>query len=139
MGHAFPVATVKIVLYQNRGVTNVPSFSRLVFGFLVSASLWAAPLPIAHIDSLTGAEGPYGESADKGVRLAIEEINQNGGIKGQPILLTSIDDRSRSDEAVTAITKAITHGKVLAVLGEIASSKTLAMAPVAQQSAVPLL
>lgn len=117
----------------------------LAIALTLAALTGAAParaedtISLAHVNSLTGAEATYGTSADNGAHLAIEEINAKGGIKGKKLVLLSLDDASKSSEAVTAITKAITKDKVIAVLGEITSSRTLAMGPIAQAAGIPLV
>ena len=47
--------------------------------------------------------------------------------------------RARPEEAQTVVTKLITKDKVVAVLGEVASSRSLAAAPVAQQNGIPMI
>jgi branched-chain amino acid transport system substrate-binding protein len=95
---------------------------------------------IGHLASMTGDTATFGVSSDEGVRLALDELNAAGGILGgRKIKVITEDDRSNSDEAKTAISKLITRDKVVAVIGEIASSRSIAAAPVAQDSQVPML
>jgi branched-chain amino acid transport system substrate-binding protein len=49
------------------------------------------------------------------------------------------DDQGRPEEAQTVVTKLITKDQVIAVLGEVASSRSLAAAPVAQQNGIPMI
>ena len=53
--------------------------------------------------------------------------------------LITIDDQGKPEEAATAITKLVTQDKVVAVLGEVASSRSFAMAPIAQQYKTPMI
>lgn len=94
---------------------------------------------IGHFASLTGDTATFGTSADEGVRLALEEINKNGGVLGKQIRLITEDDRSQSNEARAAVNKLITRDKVVALLGEIASSRSIAAAPIAQKAGIPML
>jgi branched-chain amino acid transport system substrate-binding protein len=90
--------------------------------------------------SLTGDGASFGQSSKEGAELAVEEINNaNGLLSGRRIRLLIEDDQSRPEEASSAVTKLVTQDKVVAVLGEVASRRTLAAAPVAQRYQVPLI
>lgn len=99
----------------------------------------AQEIVIGHVASLTGDTATFGNSADEGIRLALDEINASGGVLGRKIKLVTEDDRSLPDEAKTAASKLITRDKAVALLGEIASSRSIAMAPVAQEAEIPML
>jgi len=88
---------------------------------------------------MTGSEATFGQSTDNGIRLAIKEVNAAGGVKGKTIELKTYDDQGKSQEAGTAVTRLITSDKVVAVLGEVASSLSLAGGRVAQQYGVPMI
>ncbi len=94
---------------------------------------------IGHFGSMTGSEATFGQSTDNGIRLAIKELNATGGIKGKQIALKTYDDQGKSQEAGTAVTRLITSDKVVAVLGEVASSLSQAGGRVAQQYGVPMI
>jgi branched-chain amino acid transport system substrate-binding protein len=90
--------------------------------------------------SLTGDGASFGQSSVEGAQLAVEEINNGGGLLGgRKIRLLVEDDQSRPEEASNAVTKMITQDKVVAVLGEVASRRTLAAAPVAQKYQIPMI
>lgn len=89
--------------------------------------------------SMTGAESTFGVSTHKGIMMVVDEVNKAGGIKGRPIRVVSYDDQGRADEAVTAVTKLITQDKVMAILGEVASSRSIAAGAVAQQYKIPMI
>lgn len=93
---------------------------------------------IGHVASMTGDTATFGVSADEGIRLALDEINAAGGVLGKKINIKTLDDRSLPDEAKTTTQRLIDDGAV-ALLGEIASSRSIAMAPVAQERKVPML
>jgi len=71
--------------------------------------------------------------------MALEEINAKGGELGRPLDLLSEDDRSVTEEARTAAQKLLQRDHVVALLGEIASSRSLAAAPEAQRARVPMI
>jgi branched-chain amino acid transport system substrate-binding protein len=90
--------------------------------------------------SLTGDGASFGQSSLAGTQLAVDEVNAAGGLLGgRRIRLLVEDDQSRPDEAANAVTKLITQDRVVAVLGEVASRRSLAAAPVAQRYQVPMI
>lgn len=96
-------------------------------------------LMIGEVGSMTGNEATFGVSTHNGIQLAIDELNAMGGVKGKKFALTSLDNQGKSEESATAVTRLITQNNVIAILGEVASSRSLAMAPIAQQYKVPMI
>ena len=94
---------------------------------------------VGHFASLTGSEATFGVSTDRGVRLALEERNAAGGVKGRQIELKTLDDASKSSEAGNVVQRLITEDHVVALLGEVASGSSLAGGKVAQQAGVPMV
>jgi branched-chain amino acid transport system substrate-binding protein len=94
---------------------------------------------VGHVASMTGDTATFGRSTDAGMRLAIEEINGSGGVLGKQIELVTEDDRSVTEEARTVAQKLIQRDQVVALLGEIASSRSLAAGPEAQRAQVPMI
>jgi branched-chain amino acid transport system substrate-binding protein len=92
---------------------------------------------IGHVGSLTGAEASFGLSTDNALKLAIEEVNARGGVKGKRVVLKTLDDQGKPEEAAVAATRLITQDKVTVLIGEVASSRSLAMAPIADANRVP--
>ena len=99
----------------------------------------SGPIKIGEFGSLTGAEATFGQSTHAGIMLAVEEQNAAGGVKGRQIQVITYDDQGKSQEAGGAVTRLITDDKVVAVLGEVASSLSLAGGEVAQQYGVPMI
>lgn len=94
---------------------------------------------IGHVASLTGGTATFGVSSNEGLLLALDEINAVGGVLGKQIEVKTEDDRSTADEAKTAANKLMTRDNVVALIGEISSSRSIAMAPEAQAAGVPML
>jgi branched-chain amino acid transport system substrate-binding protein len=94
---------------------------------------------IGEFGSLTGTTATFGISTMNGIDMAIDEVNQNGGLLGKTVRVIVEDDQGRPEEAQTVVTKLITSNRVVAILGEVASSRTLAAAPVAQQHGIPMI
>lgn len=96
-------------------------------------------IPIGEYASMTGPTQTFGQSSHEGVLLAIDQINAAGGVLGKKIRLVAEDDRSELTEAVTAVQKLISRDKVVAVLGEVASKRSLGGASVCQKEQIPML
>lgn len=94
---------------------------------------------VGHYASLTGGEANFGIATDNGIKLAIKEINAAGGLNGKQVRLITYDTQSKTSEASSAVTKLITQDKVVAVLGEVASGRSIAGGQVAQQFGVPMV
>jgi len=89
--------------------------------------------------SLTGDTANFGISSTNGIKMAADEVNKAGGINGKQIELLVQDDRSDASEAATIVTKFVTQDQVHAILGEVASSRSIAAAPIAQNAKIPML
>jgi branched-chain amino acid transport system substrate-binding protein len=94
---------------------------------------------IGEFASLTGKEAVFGQSSHKGTLLAIDELNAAGGVLGKKIEFIYEDNRSTPGESATIAKKLITRDKVVAILGEVASGRSLEAAPIAQSSGVPMI
>lgn len=94
---------------------------------------------VGNFGSMTGAEATFGISTRDGIILAIEEWNKNGGLLGKQIELKAYDNQGKPEEARLSVEKLINIDNVVAVLGEVASTRSLAGAPVAQQYKVPMI
>ena len=96
-----------------------------------------ATIKVGEFASLTGKEATFGTSTHEGVVMAIDEINAAGGVLGKQLELVSEDNRSTVGESATIAKKLINSEKVVALLGEVASSRSLEVAPIAQAAAIP--
>jgi branched-chain amino acid transport system substrate-binding protein len=97
------------------------------------------PIKIGEVGSMTGNEATFGTSSDRGIQLATGETNAAGGIKGRQIQIIALDDEGKPEEAATAATRLIASEHVVALLGEVASTRSLFMAPKAQAAKVPMV
>lgn len=95
------------------------------------------------VGSLTGQEATFGTSTHNGILLAVKEINDAGGLdvggKKRKIRVITYDDQGKTTEAAAATTKLIVQDRVHVILGEVASSRSKAMAPIAQNNRVPMV
>ncbi|MBI4516018.1 MAG: ABC transporter substrate-binding protein [Deltaproteobacteria bacterium] len=104
-----------------------------------ACSQQADEIRIGEYGSLTGGTATFGTSTHEGVLLALTEINAGGGLLGKRVTVITEDDQSKPEEAVTAVLKLIKQNQVVAVVGEVASSRSLAAAPVCQANKIPML
>ncbi len=96
-------------------------------------------ITIGEYGSMTGTEATFGISTHRGIEMAIEAVNAAGGVKGKKLKLISYDNQGKAEESVTAVTKLITKDNVDVIIGEVASSRSKAAAPVAQRYQVPMI
>ncbi|HEX7808211.1 MAG TPA: ABC transporter substrate-binding protein, partial [Thermoanaerobaculia bacterium] len=99
----------------------------------------AGEIVVGEYGSLTGGQATFGQSTHNGIMLAVDELNGAGGVNGRKFRVITEDDQSKSEEAATAVTKLISQNNVIAVLGEVASSSSLAAAPICQSNKVPMI
>jgi branched-chain amino acid transport system substrate-binding protein len=99
----------------------------------------ADTIKVGEFASLTGKEATFGTSSHEGTVLAIEEVNAAGGVLGKQLELIYEDNRSMQGESSTIAKKLINSDKVVALLGEVASGRSLEVAPLAQASGIPMI
>lgn len=96
-------------------------------------------IPVGAYLSLSGSDSTFGTDTRDGIELALEELNARGGIKGKKVKVIYEDDKSTTQEASQKVRQLIDRDRVVAVLGEVASSRSLAGGLVANTSHVPLI
>ena len=96
-------------------------------------------IKVGEFASLTGKEATFGTSSHEGTVLAIEEINAAGGVLGKKMELITEDNLSKAGESATVVNKLIDRDGVVAILGEVASSRSLEAAYICQQSKIPMI
>src|SRR4030095_15742382 len=94
---------------------------------------------IGEFGSLTGTTATFGISTKNGIDMAVDDLNKAGGLLGKKVRVIVEDDQGKPEEAQTVVTKLITKDQAAAILGEVASSRTMAAAPAAQQNGIPLI
>jgi len=97
------------------------------------------PLKIGVIQPLTGPCSLEGKLTVNGIKMAVEEINAENGLLGNPIELCIKDGKAIPSESVSAAETLIIRDKVSAIIGAWASSATLAIIPICEKYGVPLL
>ena len=92
---------------------------------------------VGEFASLTGKEATFGISSHEGTELAVEELNAAGGVLGKKIKLATEDNQSKPGESANAVNKLIAKDGAVAILGEVASSRSLEAAPICQKEGIP--
>ncbi len=110
-------------------------FLVIVFTVLALVNLFAA-VKIGVILPMTGGISAFGRMVWEGIQIAHEERPK---VLGEEVELILLDTRSEKTEAANAATRAVTKEKVIAIIGEVASSHTLALAPIAESNKVPVI
>ena len=87
---------------------------------------------------LTGSNSFFGEFAKVGIELAIEDINQNGGINGKPINALFEDSASNKAQANTGAQKLVSLDQVDALF-TVTPPMAGVLAPIAETSQVPFI
>lgn len=88
---------------------------------------------------LSGAVAAYGTAEKEGIDLAVEEINESGGILGKQIEIVSKDNKSDNNESATVAANLTTNDKVVAMIGPATSGATKAALPNVTKAQVPLV
>lgn len=89
--------------------------------------------------SLSGSDSTFGLDSKEGIELALEEQNAAGGVKGKKVRVLFEDDKSNPQEASNKVRQLIDRDKVVAILGEVASSRSLAGGLIANTKRVPMI
>lgn len=131
-------------LFPTRALCN----SRFWTVTLLAASLFMSWMPacasekpaveMGVIVAQTGKARDYGEAAIKGTQLAADEVNLHGGVMGRRLQLVIFDDHSTALDSKHAALKAVRR-KVVAVVGAVWSTHSLAAGPVLEKSHIPMI
>ncbi len=121
------------------GMLRVAAVAALALTALAGCAKQSNEIPVGVYGSLTGTTATFGISTKQGIELFVDNVNQAGGVAGTKIHLTVEDDQSKPEEAATAVQKLIDQDGVIAVLGEVASSRSMAAAPICQKAGVPMI
>lgn len=95
-------------------------------------------IKVGGLAPLTGSLAIYGVTTTNGAQLAVEEINKNGGINGKQIEYIVLDTKGDATESVMAYNKLV-DTNVAAVIGDITSKPTVAVAEIAAQDNMPMI
>lgn len=88
---------------------------------------------------LTGNQANYGNACNEGLKLAVKEANDAGGINGKKIKLVEADTKSEAAESVNSATKLISDDKVKVIVGPAVTANVIAESQVATDNKVPVI
>lgn len=88
---------------------------------------------------LTGPVSVYGISTNNGIELAVEEINAAGGINGQQISYHVLDEQGDVTEATNAYGRLVSEFKIDALIGDVTSKPSIAVAQRAKTDGIPMI
>lgn len=98
------------------------------------------PVKVGLVAALTGSSALSGEAITRGLTVAIDEVNRNGGVMGgRPLELVSRDDESTPAKGVAAARELIEQEQVAVIFGGLDSPVSLAMLPVIHELQTPYM
>lgn len=87
----------------------------------------------------TGPVGIYGIAVENGFNLAVEEINEKGGIDGRKVELITYYNGADAEKSVNALNTLINKDHIVALLGPVLSFTSLAVGPLVEESHIPMI
>ncbi len=116
--------------------------TKLAFGIIALFLLAACAQPVEKVEPikigavfpLTGAWATGAEAGQRGILIALDEINAQGGINSRPVEVIFEDTKSEVPQAVTAAQKLINVDKLPIIIGGFTSAESIAIAPIAQET-----
>jgi branched-chain amino acid transport system substrate-binding protein len=109
----------------------------LIFGITTGAM--AGNIRIGVAAPYTGDLAGYGDNIKAGVNLKLKEINDAGGINGQKVELVWGDDLCAPKDAGTVASKFAADKSIVAIIGHLCSSATLAAMPIYVRAGLPAI
>jgi len=127
---------------------RLPNLQRLLFpvaaavtlSMTVAAGAQAAePIKVGLVAALSGQSAKSGEALTRGLSMAINEVNANGGVLGRPLELVRRDDESNPSKGMLAARELVQREKVTVLFGGLDTPVSLAIVPLANQMKVPFM
>ena len=115
------------------------TMSVLASGCSTGSNKKADTIKIGVVAELTGNNATYGTSITNGIKLAVQQLNDTGGLLGKKIELVVADNKSEPAEAANAMSKLVNQDKAPVVMGLFASSSAIAASNVSEAAKVPFL
>ena len=111
----------------------------LMLSLLAGSALAAQTVKIGVLAPLTGFAAADGQEIQNVLKLAVEQVNQQGGLLGQKVELVIYDDRADAKEATALARKLIEQDQIKAFVAGSYSMPTRAVAPMFQEEHIPLV
>ncbi|MBX7021505.1 ABC transporter substrate-binding protein, partial [Providencia rettgeri] len=114
-----------------------------VAGMVAALGAQAQTLKLGVVGGMTGPGAPWGLAIDGGVKIAVDEGNQAGGLqvgdKKYKVEVLTYDDHYKAADAVTATNRLIDQDEVKYIIGPIGSASVMAMKPITERNKVIML
>ena len=88
---------------------------------------------------MTGSVALNGEMILEGIQMAVDECNEAGGIDGKEVVIDAQDDQAEPNQAASVANMMSADEKIVAIIGSLKSSCTLAAAPIYEEAGVVAL
>jgi branched-chain amino acid transport system substrate-binding protein len=111
----------------------------LLAGCWTNGAMAADEVHVGMLAPLSGPAASYGQDISNGIKLAVDEINQTGGIGGRKLAVDEGDDRGSPKDAANVTQKFVSDERVVAMIGGATSTATFGAVPVAQRGKLPFL
>src|ERR1700742_3660187 len=95
------------------------------------------PIPVGYLPALTGPSSSTGVGINRGIQLAVKEINDAGGVDGRLLELITRDTQSDPTKAVNGAAELTRGQKVSVVFGPVNSGESLAVVPLLARANTP--
>lgn len=121
-----------------RGIlaTSIAAATLALSGFSAQA---ADPIKIGFIGSLSGPSSKSGEAITRGLTVAINEINEAGGLLGRKVVLLRRDDEANPGKGLIAARELVQREKVAVLFGGLQTPVSLAIVPFVNKMKVPFM
>lgn len=105
----------------------------------VAAASGADPIRVGVVNEITGPQAEGGRFTINGIQLALDEINQAGGLLGRKVELRIEDNASTNPGTVLAFSKLLSEGNLAGIIGPIRSTQIQAVAPTIAKAGIPTM
>lgn len=112
-------------------------FVVVVFSAVTAPAYAQAPIKMAFLGGLGAPFAPWGIQVRDGMKMAVAELNEKGGVLGRKLELVERDDKNNASEGITAFRYLVEREGVVAAGGMISSDVGLAVSREAEAARVP--
>jgi branched-chain amino acid transport system substrate-binding protein len=126
----------------NKVTRTIKKTFSLASAILLTGSLnvhAAEPIKIGLVAALSGQSAKSGEAITRGLAIAIDEINADGGVLGRPLELIRRDDESNPSKGLLAARELVQKEDVAVLFGGLDTPVSMAIVPLANQMKFPFM
>lgn len=125
---------IKKWVRQGLGISALAAASLTAFSTIAQE-----PIKVGLVAALSGQSAKSGEAITRGLEIAIDEINEGGGVLGRPLELVRRDDESNPSKGLLAARELIQKEEVAVLFGGLDTPVSLAIVPVANRMKMPFM